>query len=129
MAWQVLSVARAAGIDEDQLSHAAVEETMAATNAEYMKDPEGKRVPPPYKPSMLVDLEHGRPMEVEVIVGSIVRSGSELGVPTPQYVISKRKQFTSRKLIQSTCFRLDVVYASLRVMQAGLLRLRRDHQT
>jgi 2-dehydropantoate 2-reductase len=33
---------------------------------------------------MLVDLDHGRPMEVEAIVGAVVRAGREAGVPTPR---------------------------------------------
>lgn len=37
-----------------------------------------------FKPSMLVDLEAGRPMEVEVIVGSIVRRAKETGVEVPK---------------------------------------------
>ena len=83
---QVLSVARAIGINEDQLPYAAIQETMLMTNGEYMEDEDSKRVPPQYRPSMLVDLDHGRPMEIEVIIGSIVRRGKQVGVPTPQYV-------------------------------------------
>jgi 2-dehydropantoate 2-reductase len=40
-------------------------------------------VPPGTKPSMLVDLEAGRRLEVEAINGAVVRLGAELGVPTP----------------------------------------------
>ena len=39
--------------------------------------------PPETKPSMLLDLERGRPMELESLVGYAVRKGQELGVPTP----------------------------------------------
>jgi 2-dehydropantoate 2-reductase len=35
------------------------------------------------KPSMLLDLERGRRMELEVFQGTTVRMGKELGVPTP----------------------------------------------
>ena len=35
------------------------------------------------KPSMLLDLERGRRMELEVFQGAAVRMGRELGVPTP----------------------------------------------
>lgn len=52
----------------------------------YAEDPAGKRIPNPYRPSMLVDLDYGRPMEVEVIVGNVVRKARELGVQVPQYV-------------------------------------------
>lgn len=35
------------------------------------------------KPSMLQDVERGRPMEVEAIVGAVVELGRRAGVPTP----------------------------------------------
>jgi 2-dehydropantoate 2-reductase len=37
----------------------------------------------PSKPSMLQDMERGRPTEIEAINGAIVREGARLGVPTP----------------------------------------------
>jgi 2-dehydropantoate 2-reductase len=40
-------------------------------------------VPPQYKPSMLVDLEHGRRLEIEAWNGALVRYGKAAGVPTP----------------------------------------------
>ncbi len=40
-------------------------------------------VPPDWKPSMLVDLEQGRKLEVEAVQGTVTRLGEELGVPTP----------------------------------------------
>lgn len=40
--------------------------------------------PVDYKPSILVDLEANRPMEVEVILGEIVRKAAEVGVPVPR---------------------------------------------
>ncbi|MCK6451932.1 MAG: 2-dehydropantoate 2-reductase [Alphaproteobacteria bacterium] len=36
-----------------------------------------------YKPSMLQDVERGRPMEVEAIVGTVVELGERAGVATP----------------------------------------------
>ncbi len=38
---------------------------------------------PPYKTSMLLDFEAGRPMETEAILGNAVRYGQRLNVPTP----------------------------------------------
>ena len=38
---------------------------------------------PPYKTSMLLDFETGRPMETEAILGNAVRCGQALGVPIP----------------------------------------------
>ncbi len=39
--------------------------------------------PPQYKPSLLVDLEQGRRLEIEAWNGAIVRYGKQAGVPTP----------------------------------------------
>ena len=39
--------------------------------------------PPQYKPSLLVDLEHGRRLEIEAWNGALVRHGKAAGVPTP----------------------------------------------
>ncbi len=38
---------------------------------------------PHYKPSLLLDLERGRRLELEALKGTAVRLGQELGVPTP----------------------------------------------
>jgi 2-dehydropantoate 2-reductase len=38
---------------------------------------------PEAKASQLVDLENGRPLELEYLSGTIHRLGRELGVPTP----------------------------------------------
>ncbi|EKM51612.1 uncharacterized protein PHACADRAFT_150148 [Phanerochaete carnosa HHB-10118-sp] len=56
-----------------------------------------------FKPSMLVDLEAGRPMEVEVIVGGIVRKARAHSKSTP---------------------RLEMIYAALKVIQKGLINVR-----
>ena len=37
----------------------------------------------PSKPSMLQDMERGRPTEIDAINGAIVREGARLGIPTP----------------------------------------------
>ncbi len=37
-----------------------------------------------FKPSILLDLENGRPMELEPIVGNVVRMARERGVETPR---------------------------------------------
>jgi len=39
--------------------------------------------PPQYKPSLLVDLEQGRRLEIEAWNGAIVHYGKQAGVPTP----------------------------------------------
>lgn len=40
--------------------------------------------PSSFKPSMLVDLEANRPIEVEVILGEVVRKAAEFSVPVPR---------------------------------------------
>jgi len=52
------------------------------------------------KLSILIDAEMGRPMEVEVIVGEMVRMGRKLGVPMP---------------------RLETMYAMMCILQAHLV--------
>ncbi|KAI0080423.1 6-phosphogluconate dehydrogenase C-terminal domain-like protein [Panus rudis PR-1116 ss-1] len=52
------------------------------------------------RPSILVDVEMGRPTEVEVLVGEVVRAGRRLGVPIP---------------------RMETLYALMSVIQAQLL--------
>lgn len=44
---------------------------------------ERTRVMPPYKTSMLLDFEAGRPLETEAILGNAVRAGQRLGVALP----------------------------------------------
>jgi 2-dehydropantoate 2-reductase len=65
-----VAVATAHGI---ALSPALPEEIIAIGNSQ----------PPQYKPSMLVDLEHGRRLEVEALNGALVRLGRAAGVATP----------------------------------------------
>ena len=46
--------------------------------------------PPPSKPSMLVDLEAGRPLELESLSGAVVRFAKAAGVPTPVHELAYR---------------------------------------
>ena len=48
------------------------------------KQIDGTHQMPPYKTSMLLDFEAGRPMETEVILGNTVRAGRRAGVTVPQ---------------------------------------------
>lgn len=57
---------------------------------------------PPYKTSMLLDFEAGRPMETEAILGNAVRAGHRAGVPIPHlesvYALMKlREGFLERE--------------------------------
>lgn len=85
---QVIAVARGLGIGEDLLPWSATQDTINLTEGLYGEGKNG----PPFKPSMLVDLESGRPMEIEGIIGEVVRQGKEANVPTPRRVpISNNK--------------------------------------
>ena len=36
-----------------------------------------------YKPSMLIDFEHGRPLELQVILGNMIRKAKDVGFDMP----------------------------------------------
>jgi 2-dehydropantoate 2-reductase len=40
-------------------------------------------IPGATRSSLLIDLQHGKPIEVEALVGTVVRRGARAGVPTP----------------------------------------------
>ena len=90
---EVLTVARASlppspAVDET-LSDAVIDSIIEHENPQSV-----------FRPSMLVDLDCGRPMEVEAIVGGVLRRARAKGVLTP---------------------RLDLVYAGLSVIQGTLI--------
>ena len=91
---EVLAVARASLVPspavEEVLADTVVNEIISQENPESV-----------FRPSMLVDLDCGRPMEVEAIVGGVLKRARTHGVPTPK---------------------LDLVYAGLSVIQGGLLK-------
>ena len=64
------SLARARGID---LAPDVVEKTLAIFDG----------VPAGFKPSMALDLEQGRRLEVDALQGTAVRMGRELGLSMP----------------------------------------------
>jgi 2-dehydropantoate 2-reductase len=49
-----------------------------------------------HKTSMLQDLEAGRPMELEAVVGAVVELGDRLGVPMP----ATRTVYACAKLLE-----------------------------
>ena len=66
---EVASVARAEGVAITTRMD-ALEKTVAA-------------ITPEARASLLVDLEQGKPIEVEALLGSVVRRGRAAGIPTP----------------------------------------------
>ncbi|KAG8692683.1 hypothetical protein FRC08_009604 [Ceratobasidium sp. 394] len=93
---EAISVARALGYSEKAVPSSLVEETIEGTGNLHRP---GK--PSSHKPSMLVDRETKRPLEIEAIIGEVVRAGREHGLDIPV---------------------LEAVYALLQVVQAGLAR-------
>jgi len=62
---------------------------------------DGTRKAPPYKTSMALDYENGRPMEIEVILGNTVRAGRREKVAIPAlealYALMKMVEFRLKK--------------------------------
>ncbi|KZV76016.1 6-phosphogluconate dehydrogenase C-terminal domain-like protein [Peniophora sp. CONT] len=98
---EVILVARSEGVTTSDLSDDAPTSVLNNCLDQYSDTCNSN--PSLFKPSMLVDLEAGRPMEVEPIVGNVTRAGRRYEVQTP---------------------RLDILYAQLRVLQLDLLRSR-----
>jgi 2-dehydropantoate 2-reductase len=78
---------------------AAMAETIAVARAKHIALPEDiealtiqqlRQFPAGAKPSMLEDLEAGKPLELEYLAGAVVRFGKALGVPTPVHEAAYR---------------------------------------
>jgi ketopantoate reductase len=76
---QVVAVARAQGLDETDLPVSSIDEAVNLTLQEYGTGG------PAYKASMLVDFLAERPMEIEVIIGGVLRYADANKVLTPRY--------------------------------------------
>jgi 2-dehydropantoate 2-reductase len=77
----------------------ALAEAVAVARAKGVKVPDDieaqtlhqmRQFPGNAKPSMLEDLEAGRPLELEYLSGALVRFGKALGVPTPAHEAAYR---------------------------------------
>lgn len=80
---EVLAVARSCGIGEDVLPASSVDQSFELT---YSSRPgqETNNLTSRFKPSILVDLEAGRPMELQAIFGKCVQLARRNGVDTPR---------------------------------------------
>lgn len=74
LAWEAVAVGKAAGAPVTDAMAEAVEASVAKP-----AKPGSKGI----RPSMLLDLELGKPLELDHLVGAVSRMGAELGVPTP----------------------------------------------
>jgi hypothetical protein len=83
---QVVAVARARGLDDTDLPLSSIDEAVNLTLQEYGTGG------PAYKASMLVDFIAERPMEVEVIIGGVLRYAEAYKVLTPRYATLRKCQ-------------------------------------
>jgi len=95
---ETLELVRQATQETVTLAHAkgiAVPDTMPADLVKLFRE-----APWDFKPSMLVDLERGRRLEVEWLNGAVSRLGKELGVPTPvnDFIYASLKPWANGKL-------------------------------
>lgn len=86
---EILYVARAVGINEARFPSSSVDNainiTLATSPVDGVNDSaKGGNLAADFKPSILLDLENGRPMELEVIIGNVVRMAREKAVDTPR---------------------------------------------
>ncbi|KAG9128436.1 hypothetical protein FRC07_012544 [Ceratobasidium sp. 392] len=75
---EAISVARALGYSEQAVPTSLIEQTIEDTGGLHRP---GKIST--HRPSMLVDIETKRPIEVEVVIGEVVRIGREHGLNIP----------------------------------------------
>ncbi|KAF8688418.1 6-phosphogluconate dehydrogenase C-terminal domain-like protein, partial [Rhizoctonia solani] len=93
---EAVSVARALGYSEKAVPSSLIEGTIEDTAALHRPGETST-----HKPSMLVDMETRRPLEIEAIIGEVVRVGKERNVDVRT---------------------LETIYTLLQVVQVGLLK-------
>lgn len=86
---EILYVARSCGLNESRFPASSIDRafeiTLSTSAVEGVKDDtKGGNLAADFKPSILLDLENGRPMELEVIVGNVVKKAREGRVETPR---------------------------------------------
>jgi 2-dehydropantoate 2-reductase len=113
---EVLAAADGAGISSPELNTTGVDTVMSGVLSQY--GPQAA-APNHFRPSMLVDLEAGRPIEVEAIVGGVVRIAKTHAVPTPR--LDHSTIFAGLSLDTRYVHSLDLIYTALKVIQAALV--------
>ncbi|TKY90514.1 hypothetical protein EX895_000512 [Sporisorium graminicola] len=86
---EIVYVARACGLTEQRFPMSSVDQaldiTLSTSPVPAVHDPaRGGNLAAVFKPSILLDLENGRPMELEPIIGNIVSKARLHGVDTPR---------------------------------------------
>ncbi|THH14306.1 hypothetical protein EW146_g6017 [Bondarzewia mesenterica] len=79
---EIITVARKSGVSESKLPVQKADQVIEDCLNQYSDT--RTSTPSQFKPSMLVDLEAGRPMEVEPILGGVVKIANKHGVETPR---------------------------------------------
>lgn len=67
----------------DEVARVATAEGVAITQSREVLERTVDGLPPDSRSSLLFDLEQGKPIEVEALMGSVVRRGRAAGIPTP----------------------------------------------
>ncbi|CEH19536.1 panE, apbA [Ceraceosorus bombacis] len=105
---ECMQVARATGLGPESLPDSAMDDAFNITYPERPSNPDRQgRLAPGFKPSLLIDLEAGRPMELVPGVGNVCTLARKHGVSTPA---------------------LDLVLASLRPAQVAAVKSARQER-
>lgn len=117
---ELITIARAHGISEARLPSSLVDHTYEFTlknshadirlskdPARYFETQPGSSLPGDFKPSILVDLERQRPMELDPIFGHLLKRAREANVDTP---------------------RLDLIAAALKPSQLQFIRKAQEEE-
>jgi ketopantoate reductase len=82
---EYVAIAHACGISESDLSLIDVERELSEQVDVCRRRRNGEA--PEHWPSMLLDRAQGKALEIEVVIGEVVRAGSAAGIACPRFVI------------------------------------------
>lgn len=128
---EVIDVARATGIGEDRLPIEAVDKAFHITYASRPfvdgkvreNEPVISTLSDGFKPSLLLDLEAGRPMELKAIIGNCVELARVHGVETPRLgECMTRRGKQAGRIAHIILLSSDMVLGSLRASQVQALK-------
>ncbi|EIN10979.1 6-phosphogluconate dehydrogenase C-terminal domain-like protein [Punctularia strigosozonata HHB-11173 SS5] len=81
-----------------------------------------REAPSSFRPSMLVDLEAGRPIEVEVIVGNVLRAVARGSAGETNAELRPEAELGNATAGVVSTPRLELIYGTLKVIQSKLLQ-------
>jgi 2-dehydropantoate 2-reductase len=103
---EFLAIAHASGISEEHLSLLDVENEIREQVEVCEKRRAGEL--PEHWPSMLLDRMQGKPLELEVILGEVVRTGQARGIECPRLALSP---YLSNSCSPDCLCRLETLYS------------------